>query len=243
MDKKLLITLLVIGALGFGYAFYVLYYVPMECAVFICLGGEASSIIVSIVTAFILLLILIVTSIGKALRKRREQGQMNKVKNNLPIILVGIIVILIGVVGYFIFVKKSKPTTQIPTSSNTQEFTSEGIPKEGLLKAQMVPLITDVQMLSLDLKNYYKLRKNYPLSLEAFISDNSYSERSVFISKDKISKYWYVVSSDHQHFVIYAALSLSKNKIGLVNGKPINTVVGNVLGVACSDPKIFCSTD
>ena len=151
------------------------------------------------------------------------------------ILVVVVVVILLGAVGYFVFVKKSEPTTQ--------EFTSEGIPKEGLLKAQMVPLITDVQMLSLDLKNYYNLRKNYPSSLETFISDNSYSERSVFISKEQISKYQYAVSSDHQHFVIYATLSLSKDKIGSVNGKPINTVVGNVLGVACSDPKIFCSTD
>jgi hypothetical protein len=164
-------------------------------------------------------------------------------KGFVNIILVVVIVVLVGAVGYFVFVKKSGPTTQVPTSSNTQEFTSEGIPKEGLLKAQMVPIIADVQMLSLDLKNYYKLRKSYPLSLEAFIDDNSYSERSVFISKNQISKYQYVVSSDHQHFVIYATLLLSKDKIGSVNGKPIDTVMGNVLGVACSDPKIFCSTD
>ncbi len=149
---------------------------------------------------------------------------------NMILVVVIVIVILVGAVGYSVLVKKS-------------EFTSEGIPKGGLLKAQMIPLITDVQMLSLDLKNYYKLRKNYPSDLEAFINDNSYSERSVFISKDRISKYKYVVSSDRQHFIIYVTLSLSKDKIGLVNGKPIDTVRSNVLGVACSDPKIFCSTD
>ena len=159
------------------------------------------------------------------------------------IVLVVAVIILLGAAGYFVLVKKSVPTTPTPTSSNTQEFTSEGIPKEGLLKAQMVPLITDVQMLSLDLKNYYKLKRNYPSSLGAFINDNSYSERSVFMSKDQISKYEYVVSSDYQHFVIYVVLSLSKDKIGLVNGKPIDTVRSNVLGIACSDPKIFCSTD
>ena len=159
------------------------------------------------------------------------------------VLVVAVVVILLSAAGYFVFVKKSEPTTQAPASPNTQEFTSEGIPKEGLLKAQMVPLITDVQMLSLDLKNYYKLRKNYPLSLDAFISDNSYSERSVVISKDQVNKYQYVVSSDRQHFVIYVTLTLFKDKIRSVNGRPIDTVVDNVLGVTCSDPKIFCSTD
>jgi len=149
----------------------------------------------------------------------------NNQKGFANIVLIVVIVAIVAVGGYFVFTKK------------------EEAPKEGLSKAEMVHLITNVQMLSLDLKNYYKLRKGYPLSLAAFIGDDSYSERSFFISEDQINNYQYIISSDRQHFVIYTTLLLSKDKIGLVNGRPIDTVAGNVLGVVCSDPKIFCSTD
>ena len=165
---------------------------------------------------------------------------MNRKANTVSFVAAGAFVL---VIGFFVLINKFGAIIQISTRSDSQEFTAEGIPKEGLLKAQIVPLITDVQMLDLDLKNYYKSTATYPASLKAFVRDNSYSNRSVFISQDRLSKYHYVVSPDYKHFVIYLNLSLPKDKIGPVNDKAINIITKNILGVECADPRIFCLTD
>ena len=128
-----------------------------------------------------------------------------------------------------------------PTSSGQVELE---IPKEAMLKTEMVFQITNVQMLSLDLRNYYKLRNRYPDSLQAFLDDHSYDlERIVIISGDKIRDYKYIVSPDYQHFVLYFNLTLPKDKIGSVNYRPIDTIKNDILGVSCSDQMIYCETD
>ena len=116
--------------------------------------------------------------------------------------------------------------------------------QEALSKAQMVPLITDVQMLDLDLKNYYKIKNTFPTTLVAFADDKSYdSERSFMATKDLFGKYSYLVSSDRQHFVVYVNLTISKDKIGPVNNQSISSVNSTVLGIDCSNSQIFCLTD
>lgn len=162
----------------------------------------------------------------------------------LPI-LIGVIIVAALGGGLYVWQRGIIFTTPIsPSSNNTPELTAEE-PKEGLLKAQAISLISDIQMLSDDLKKYHKEKQTYPSSIEAFINDNSYTGRSVFISMDRITKYQYqyVVSPDRKNFVLYATIPLSKNKIGSVNNKSIDTVKNTILGIACSAPNLFCSTD
>lgn len=112
--------------------------------------------------------------------------------------------------------------------------------KKAYPKTQAVHLITSTQFLGKDLQNYHREKGKYPLNLEVFLDDTSYANRSFITAKSDAKQYGYAVSPDAQNFVIYTSLLISKDEVGKVNGFPINAIGGNILGINCSDVKIFC---
>ncbi len=201
MDKKLLITLLVIGALGFGYAFYAAYYIPTECWV-ICGGGLLVSMVVGIATAFILLLILIVTSIGRALRKRQEQKQMNKVKNNLPIVtnmnpkgFVNILIIIaivavLGAIGYYIATRN--PGSSINTRQQNKEGVILSLVVEPSTQAQGWMMYRDGAKAVLKGKNLKSVEARY-FSTGTGVTESSLAGKMNKVSESPNSDTWEVI--------------------------------------------------
>ncbi len=116
--------------------------------------------------------------------------------------------------------------------------------QRGYPKVQTVYLIGNTQSLGRDLENYYQEKGMYPTDMNSFQAESSGNiNRTFIVSMTDTSPYNYIVSSDKHFFVLYALLPISKDKVSKVNGFPINAAEGNILGINCSDPKIFCITN
>ena len=101
MDKKLYRTLLIEGIIGIGIAYFVMIFIRFPCQEMKCLVnfGATSSLLVGLLTSFIVVLTLLVGFVGHFIRRNSgnvsEQGK--KERYGLKIIAVTVVVILLTI--------------------------------------------------------------------------------------------------------------------------------------------------